>query len=174
MDTSDTIRKTIDQLRGNSFFDERDVEARLVEPCFRGLGWNLSGAKNQRTQIPEGKRLIWKQGFTVRDYILRSNGREVLHVETKFRWPGWTMDFDRFLCDVNRGYWDDTDRDGPLKDLALVLWGADARSVRRAALMDERQLIVFDKRDGWKVTAEADVFGDFDPLWRTFKLLAPP
>jgi hypothetical protein len=140
MCAKEPIRRVLDMLREQSFFDERDVEARLVEPCLRALGWNLTGAKNQRTYIPQDKELIWNQTFTVRDYVLRRGDRELLHVETKFRWAGWLMDFDTFLSDISRDNWDGTERDGPLKDPALVVWGADARRVLRAALMDEQQL----------------------------------
>ena len=63
MDGKDSIRSTFAQLLGASFFDECDVEARLVEPCLRGLGWNLSGAKNQRTNIPSDKKTDLEPGI---------------------------------------------------------------------------------------------------------------
>jgi hypothetical protein len=83
------------------------------------------------------------------------------------------MDLDDFLSGINRDYWDHTNRDGPQKDLALVLWGADMRQVRRTALMDERQLAVLDKNGIWTATAGADVFGSFEAFWVAMQLLAP-
>lgn len=83
------------------------------------------------------------------------------------------MDLDNFLSDINQDNWEETDRDGPPKDLALVLWGADSRQVRRTAMMDDQKLIVLDKNGVWKLTAEANVFGPFDDFWAAFRLLAP-
>ena len=84
------------------------------------------------------------------------------------------MDLNGFLSEVNRDCWGDTDRNGPQKDLALVLWGADTRQVRRTALMDEERLIVLEKNGIWKLTAEANVFGSFEDFWTAFRLLSPP
>lgn len=42
MDAREAIRRIVDQLRMESFFDERDVEARLSSPALRGLGGTLA------------------------------------------------------------------------------------------------------------------------------------
>ncbi len=62
----------------------------------------------------------------------------------KRRWPRFSIDMDMFLDRINADDWNDTTKDGPKKGMALVLGGARSQGGRRAALMDEARLIVFD------------------------------
>ena len=95
-----------------------------------------------------------------RDYVLGS-GERAIHIEAKHRWSGWrSIDFSDFLMRLNRNEWSGTERDGPFKDLALLLWGATALSARRAALIDETRIVVLLRSPSWTVGCESQMFED--------------
>ena len=65
------------------------------------------------------------------------------------------MDTANFLDRINESDFTGTEKDGTKKDLALLLWGAEARGARRAAVMDESHLMVFRRDKGWRVAVDA-------------------
>jgi hypothetical protein len=82
---------------------------------------------------------------------------------------------DMLLDRINADDWNDTTKDGPKKDLALVLWGARSQGGRRAALMDEARIIVFDWAGRWRLMAEREISAARrEDILATFCLLVPP
>jgi hypothetical protein len=109
-----------------------------------------------------------------RDYVLTCHGREVLHIEAKHSWSRRQVNIETFLHAINRGDWASTRQDGVQKDLALLLWGAKERAARRAALIDEERLMVFDWDGRWTLRSEVKLFEDpTDDVEAAFGLLAP-
>jgi len=165
---------------GSVWANERDVQERLVEPCLTALGWPLDST-NTEVWVPlsEPMAKLWNYstsgGRMRRDYALSAEGKQVIHMEAKLRWGRYAVDLDTFLGRINEDDWEDTRRDGPNKDLALLLWGARAAGVRRAALIDEQRLLIFDWDGDWRLAREVDLFVDpFERVYSAFALLSPP
>jgi len=139
------------------------------------LGWNI-GRTN--TEVPlrltEEMARLWnyRSRRMRRDYVLRTRTGQALHVEAKYQWSMPIRQVEVLLAQISRDEWNDTRRDGPKKDLALLLWGAKSQNVRRAALIDESRLLVFDWDDGWKLVAAEELFqGSPDRVHEAFQLL---
>ena len=169
--------KLIDELRGSTWKSERDIEDRLVRPLLTSLGWQLS-RDNVQVWIPltADKAGLWSysSGRMCRDYIL-GQGIDAIHIEAKHRWSGWrAIDFSEFLDRINSDDWIGTGHDGPLKDLALLLWGAAAGSAGRAAVIDDERVLVFRRSPTWQVWVQARTFEDSpNVVAEALKALAP-
>jgi perosamine synthetase len=180
--SSDAIRDSIAAVLQKSsraaLINKDDVQNRLVEFCLAALGWRLD-ATNTQVWLPltEPMAALWEMASArmKRDYVLSAHGRQVLHLEAQHKWRRFAVDLDTFLERINRDDWDDTRREGPNKDLALLLWGARDGGAKRAALIDDQRLLVFDWDGAWRLAREVDLFVDpFERVYSAFELLSPP
>ena len=56
-----------------------------------------------------------------------------------------------------------------------MLWGAQEANATRAALIDEKRLLIFEWDAEWRLAREVDLFVDpIERVYAAFKLLAPP
>jgi hypothetical protein len=151
------------KLRGASWSREADVDSGLVRPLLAALGWDLSSS-NTEVWIPltEDMARLWSYSSKRmrRDYVLSLQAGQMIHIEVKHSWGTPSSDVEALLAQINRNNWSETGSDGWKKDLALLLWGARSQSGRRAALIDERRLLVFDWDAGWKLIAAVNLFAD--------------
>jgi hypothetical protein len=163
--------------RNEVFRNEADVKRRLIEPCLRSLGWVLTRANTEvwlPLTGPMAQLWNYSSGRMRRDYVLRTGSDPPVHIEAKHRWPRFSLDMEILLSRINRDDWNDTTKDGPKKDLALVLWGARSQGGRCAAIMDESLLLVFDWDGHWVLTEERQIFADpREDVIRAFALVAP-
>ncbi len=163
-------------LNENPIRNEKEVEELLLKPLLRDLGWTLDKS-NCQVWIPltHEKALFWRYSLSrrrmCRDYILRDSNSE-LHIEAKHSWDGWKMNMQAFLLRVNRGDFTGTDKDGCEKDLALLLWGAESCGGRKAAVIDEARLMVFERNPAWRILADASR-GDAEAFQAAARLLRP-
>jgi hypothetical protein len=136
--------------------NEREVEEQLVKPLLKLIGWRL-GKSNCQVWISLSTEMaaLWsyRSKRMCRDYVL-GDPRSGIHIEAKHRWSGWRMDMTSFLDRINRSDFTGTEKDGAKKDLALLLWGAEACGARRAAVIDESRLMVFRRDMGWRIAAD--------------------
>ncbi len=169
--------ETLDALRDAHWISEADVQRRLIEPVLGKVGWSVTAATTEVwIGLSEEMAQLWNYPSRRmrRDYVLSCQGREVLHVEAKHSWSRRQLNIETFLRAINRGDWTSTRQDGVKKDLALLLWGAKERAARRAALIDEERLMVFDWDGGWTLRSEVKLFEDpTDDVEAAFGLLAP-
>ena len=177
-DAPQAIQGILEKLSRAVFINKEDVQNRLVEFCLTALGWRLD-ATNTQVWLPISQQManLWgmPSAQTKRDYVLSSRGVQVLHIETKHKWRRFAVDLDTFLDRINRGDWDDTRREGPNRELGVLLWAAQEADARRAALIDEKRLLVFEGNGDWRLAREVDLFVDpIDRVWAAFMLLAPP
>ncbi len=172
------IKEILERLTRAAFINKEDVQNRLVEFCLAALGWRLDST-NTQVWLPLSEQMANAWGLpsaqTKRDYVLSSRGVQFFHIEAKHRWRRFAVDLDTFLDRINRGDWDDTRREGPNRDLGALLWAANEANARRAALIDEKRLLVFERDSGWRLATEVDLFVDpIDRVCAAFMLLAPP
>jgi perosamine synthetase len=172
------IQGILERLTGAVFVNKEDVQNRLVEFCLAALGWRLDST-NTQVWLPLSQQMsnVWglPSAQTKRDYVLSSRGVQVLHIEAKHKWPRFAVDLDTFLDRINRGDWDDTRREGPNRELGVLLWAAREANARRAALIDEKRLLVFERDGDWRLVREVDLFVDpIDRVCAAFQQLAPP
>ena len=174
----DSIAGVLQKTSRAALINKEDVQNRLVEFCLAALGWRLD-ATNTQIWLPmtEPMAALWEMASArmKRDYVLSAHGRQVLHLEAQHKWRRFAVDLDTFLERINRDDWDDTRREGPNKDLALLLWGAREGGAKRAALIDDQRLLVFDWDGAWRLAREVDLFVDpFERVYSAFELLSPP
>lgn len=174
---SERIAAILSDLRGTIWSSEDDVRCWLICPLLVALGWPANRVKTE-VWIPltEEMARLWNYPSRRmrRDYVLSRETGEVLHIEAKYQWGMQASEIEALLAQVNCGDWHDTRTDGPKKDLASLLWGARSQNSRRAALMDERRLLVFDWQDGWKLVAEEELFENpIDRVHEALRLLEP-
>jgi len=174
----DSIAGVLQKSSSAALINKEDVQNRLVEFCLAALGWRLD-ATNTQVWLPltEPMAALWEMASArmKRDYVLSAHGRQVLHLEALHKWRRFAVDLDTFLERINRDDWDDTRREGPNKDLALLLWGAREGGAKRAALIDDQRLLVFDWDGAWRLAREVDLFVDpFERVYSAFELLSPP
>src|SRR5438093_942888 len=134
---------------------------------------------NTHVWVPLSEQMAGLWAFpspqTKRDYVLSAGGAQVVHIEAKHKWRRFAVDLDTFLERINRGDWEDTRRDGPNKELAVLLWGAQEANCKRAALIDEKRLLIFERDGEWRLAREVDLFVDpIERVYAAFMLLAPP
>jgi len=174
----DAIARVLERMFRAALVNKEDVQNRLVEFCLAALGWRLDAA-NTQVWLPttEPMAALWglpAAGMT-RDYVLSAAGAQVVHLEAKHQWRRFAVDLDTFLARINADDWEDTRRDGPNKDLALLLWGARAGGAKRAALIDDKRLLIFEWDGEWRLVREVDLFVDsFERVYSAFELLSPP
>ena len=176
-DAPQAIQGILERLSRAVFINKEDVQNRLVEFCLTALGWRLD-ATNTQVWVPISQQManLWglPSAQTKRDYVLSSRAVQVLHIEAKHKWRRFAVDLDTFLDRINRGEWDDTRREGPNRELGVLLWAAQEADARRAALIDEKRLLVFERNGDWRLAREVDLFVDpIDRVWAAFMLLAP-
>jgi perosamine synthetase len=177
-DAPDAIARILERLARTTLINKEDVQNRLVEFCLAALGWRLDST-NTQVWVPVSEQMAGVWGLpsaqTKRDYVLSIGGAQVLHLEAKHKWHRFAVDLDTFLDRINRGDWDDTRREGPNRELGVLLWAAQEANAQRAALIDEKRLLVFERAGDWRLAREVDIF--VDPIERVsaaFMLLAPP
>jgi perosamine synthetase len=176
--TPDAIAGVLQRMSRVTLVNKEDVQNRLVEFCLAALGWRLD-ATNTQVWLPltEPMASLWEtpSARVKRDYVLSAHGRQVLHLEAEHKWRRFAVDLDTFLERINRDDWDDTRREGPNNDLARLLWGARAGGAKRAALIDDQRLLVFECNGAWRLAREVDLFVDpFERVYSAFELLSPP
>ena len=136
--------------------NKEDVQNRLVEFCLAALGWRLDST-NTHVWVPLSEQMAGLWAFpspqTKRDYVLSAGGAQVVHIEAKHKWRRFAVDLDTFLERINRGDWEDTRREGPNKELAVLLWGAQEANCKRAALIDEKRLLIFERDGEWRLAS---------------------
>jgi perosamine synthetase len=174
----DTIASVLQKKSRAALINKEDVQNRLVEFCLAALGWRLD-ANNTQVWLPvtEPMASLWdmQSARMKRDYVLSVHGGQVLHLEAQHKWRRYAVDLDTFLERINRDDWDDTRREGPNKDLGVLLWGAREGGAKRAALIDDQRLVVFEWDGAWRLAREVDLFVDpFERVYSAFELLAPP
>jgi len=177
-DAPEAIQRVLERVSQAVFINKEDVQNRLVEFSLAALGWRLDST-NTQVYLPISPQManLWGQpsAQTKRDYVLSSHGAQVLHIEVKHKWRRFAVDIDTFLDRINRGDWDDTRREGPNRELGVLLWAAQEADARRAALIDEKRLLVFERNGDWRLAREVDLFVDpTDRVCAAFMLLAPP
>jgi len=175
--TLEGVAPVLSKLRGASWSREAEVDGGLVRPLLTTLGWELNSSNTEVwTRLTEDMARLWSypSGRMRRDYVLSPEAGQVLHVEVKLSWGTPSSDVQLLLAQINRNDWDDTRSDGWKKDLALLLWGARSQNGRRAALVDENRLLIFDWEGSWKVTAQAQLFQDPpEAVYAALRLLEP-
>jgi hypothetical protein len=174
----DSIAGVLQRTSRAALVNKEDVQNRLVEFCLAALGWRLE-ANNTQVWLPvtESMASVWDMppARMKRDYVLSVHGRQVLHLEAQHKWRRYAVDLDTFLERINREDWDDTRREGPNKDLGVLLWGAREGGAKRAALIDDQRLVVFEWDGAWRLAREVDLFVDpFERVYGAFELLSPP
>ncbi len=174
---SRNLATALEQAQRTPLTSEAEVQEKLIEPVLTILGWRL-GPTNREIWIPLSREMAqtwnYSSGRMRRDYVLSPHPFGPLHIEAKHRWGRDAIDLDRFLVRVNAGDWEDTRRDGAKKDLALLLWGCRADGGRRAALMDENRILVFDWDGAWRVNAEVAIrVAPFERTLSALLLIAP-
>jgi len=177
-DAAREIEGILDKLSRTTLISKEDVQNRLVEFCLTALGWRLDST-NTHVWVPLSEQMAGLWAFpspqTKRDYVLSAGGAQVVHIEAKHKWRRFAVDLDTFLERINRGDWEDTRRDGPNKELAVLLWGAQEANCKRAALIDEKRLLIFERDGEWRLAREVDLFVDpIERVYAAFMLLAPP
>jgi len=177
-DAPQALQGILEKLSRAVFINREDVQNRLIEFCLTALGWRLD-ATNTQVWLPISQQMANLWGMpspqTKRDYVLSFRSVQVLHIEAKHKWRRFAVDLDTFLDRINRGDWDDTRREGPNKELGVLLWAAQEADARRAALIDEKRLLVFERNGDWRLAREVDLFVDpIDRVWAAFMLLSPP
>jgi perosamine synthetase len=177
-DAPEAIARILDRLSRTTLINKEDVQNRLVEFCLAALGWRLDST-NTQVWLPVSGQMAKLWGLpsaqTKRDYALSFGDAQVLHIEVKHKWRRFAVDLDTFLDRINRGDWDDTRREGPNRELGVLLWAAQEAKARRAVLIDEKRLLVFERAEDWRLAREVDLF--VEPIERVraaFMLLAPP
>ena len=174
----DSIANVLQKTSRAGLINKEDVQNRLVEFCLTALGWRLD-ATNTQVWLPltEPMASLWEipSARMKRDYVFSAHGRQVLHLEAQHKWRRYAVDLDTFLERINRDDWDDTRREGPNKDLGVLLWGAREGEASRAALIDDQRLLVFEWNGAWRLSREVDLFVDpFERVYGAFELLSPP
>jgi len=177
-DAPEAVQRVLERLSRAVFINKEDVQNRLVEFCLTALGWRLDST-NTQVWLPVSQHMasLWDlpSAQTKRDYVLSARGVQVFHIEAKHKWRRFAVDLDTFLDRINRGDWDDTRREGPNRELGVLLWAAQEADARRAALIDEKRLLVFEQNGEWRLAREVDLFVDpTDRVCAAFMLLAPP
>ncbi|MEK7248633.1 MAG: hypothetical protein AAB092_09210, partial [Chloroflexota bacterium] len=146
--------------------NEKDVEELLVKPWLRTLGWVLDRSNCQVwIELDRDKAEMWNYSSRrmCRDYVLGTASGFEMHIEAKHRWAGWKLDLPAVLERFSREDYADSEKAGPIKDLALLLWGVRSRGGRRAAVVDESQLAIFEWTSHWTIPARAIVTDDSFP-----------
>ena len=177
-DAAREIEGILDKLSLTTLINKEDVQNRLVEFCLAALGWRLDST-NTHVWVPLSEQMASLWAFpsrqTKRDYVLSARGAQVVHIEAQHEWRRFAVDLDTFLERINRGDWEDTRREGPNKELAVLLWGAQEANCKRAALIDEKRLLIFERDGEWGLAREVDLFVDpIERVYAAFMLLAPP
>jgi hypothetical protein len=170
------VEAILSELRPPDLWDEDEVKCRLIRPLLKALGWDVR-KENAKVPIPlttdAANRWSYRRPME-RDYVLRREMGQALHIEGKHGWGTTTWEIKALLEQFNRDDWYGTEGGGWKKDLALLLWGARSQGARRAALMDENRLLVFDWDEGWRLVAEEKIFQDPpDRLLEALRLLEP-
>ena len=177
-DAPEAIKHILGRLSRVAFVNKEDVQNRLVEFCLAALGWRLDSTNTQVwLPVSEPMASLWDlpSAQTKRDYVLSSRGLQVLHIEAKHKWRRFAVDLDMFLERINRDDWDDTRREGPNRELGVLLWAAQEANAPRAALIDEKRLLIFERDGDWRLAREVDLFVDpIDRVCAAFMLLEPP
>ncbi|MEK7247277.1 MAG: hypothetical protein AAB092_02280, partial [Chloroflexota bacterium] len=139
--------------------NEKDVEELLTKPLLRTLGWVLDRSNCQVwIELDREKAEMWSYSSRrmCRDYVLQAASGFELHIEAKHRWAGWKLNLTELLGRFSAGDYRGTESDGSKKDLALLIWGAQSRGAKRAAIMDESSLAVFEFSDVWNIAVKCD------------------
>jgi hypothetical protein len=166
MSPLERIAAMLSELRDKAYSSEAEVDARLIRPLLVALGWDVNQENTEVwIRLTEEMAQLWSypSGQMRRDYVLPSKTEAVLHIEAKHRWRTPAHDIEALLEQISRDDWSATLKDGWQKDLALLLWGARsqrARDVRRAALIDDTRLLLFDWDGGWRLAVEVKLFED--------------
>lgn len=171
------VASLLDDLRDRVWRSEAEVARRLIDPCLALLGWDDDSLRRE-VWLPLTDEMAgfwnYSSGRMRRDYVLLAKTAHVAHIEAKHRWGRRSFNLATFLDQVNSGDWHDTSRDGPKKDLALLLWGANSQGAERTVIWDESQLLVFDWHGGWTVREEEKHFQTpLDQLCGALELLEP-
>jgi len=178
MPPPDAIAGVLQRMSRVALVNKEDVQNRLVEFFLAALGWRLYATNTQVwLLLTEPMAALWglPSAQMKRDYVLSAGGSEVVQMETRHKWRRYAVDLDTFLGRINEDDWEDTRREGPNKDLALLLWGARAGGAKRAALIDDQRLLVFEWDGAWRRAGEVDLFVDsFERVYSVFGLLSPP